>query len=93
MAFDGKIIAEWNTFEEAKRAIGLKDASTISKCAHNIEGQKTAYGYRWSIQYGKGKTELNVDTDDAARLFEIVVALDSEATAEALKNIIKRYDK
>lgn len=56
LSMDGKLIAEWNTFSEAARSLGIKDISLISKCAHHQ--RNSAYGFRWQMQLDDGQNFL-----------------------------------
>lgn len=87
MDLDGNLIAEWNTFEEAKRALGVKDATIISKCAHQLENRKTAYGYKWGIRYtDQGKQSSK--PDDIIELLKTAFKIAPEKTIQALQDII-----
>lgn len=50
LSMDGRLVAEWNTFSEAARSLGVKDISLISKCARHVGHRNSAYGFRWQIQ-------------------------------------------
>ena len=46
----GNIVAEWNSFIEAARSLGLEDSSLITKCAHHVKHRNSAYGYLWDVR-------------------------------------------
>lgn len=87
---DGNLVAEWNTFEEAKRALGLKDAAMISKCARHVENRKTAYGYKWDLRQEDISAGTAVDVPLASML-NAAYALAPDETRQQLLTIIQKY--
>lgn len=86
---EGKTIAEWNTFEEARRSLGIKDASTIARCAWHKKNWKTAYGYKWDIRY-KNDTEVPLEF---IKLLKEAYILAPDETRCRLKEIIGNYSQ
>lgn len=86
---DGNVIAEYNTFEEAKRALGIKDAAMISKCARHTEHRKTAYGYRWDMREEKAG-EIRCYDKSVLSLLDAAYALDPDETKRQLLKIIQK---
>lgn len=74
---EGNIIAEWNTFAEAARSIGIKDSSVISKCAHHAKYRDSAYGYRWGLRYDDCNLALDELCREAFKLapYETIMSL------------------
>lgn len=80
---NGNLIAEWNTFTEAARSLGVKDSSLISWCAHHTKHRNSAYGYRWDIQYDESYNDSVL-----AELSKKAFSLAPDETINALRNII-----
>lgn len=90
MDMEGNVIAEYNTFEEAKRALGIKDSAMIAKCAKRSENRKTAYGYRWELkQENAGETRCR--DKSILSLLDTAYTLDPEETKRQLLKIIQRH--
>lgn len=87
MDLDGNVIAVWNTFEEAKRALGLKCASLISKCANSVDHRKTAYGYKWAIRYNTQDSVSEIPSDVMGLLVKAFTLAPSK-TIKALNSVI-----
>ena len=87
MDLNGNVLAEWNTFEEARRAIGVKDASMINKCAHHVENRKTAYGYRWDLKWNSKTFKAD---NELLELLYTAFMLDPDETKRTLIEIIKK---
>ena len=90
MDMDGNVIAEYNTFEEAKRTLGIKDAAMISKCARNAENRKTAYGYRWKLRQEKDRG-MQCEDKSILSLLDTAYALEPDETKRQLLKIIQKY--
>lgn len=84
---EGNLVAEWNTFIEAARSLGVNDCSTISKCAHHLAHRNSCYGYKWDLVYCESNDDqFLIDLVQKAYKFA------PDETIVSLTKIIEKYD-
>ena len=91
MDLNENVIAEWNTFEEAKQFLEVKDASLISKCAHHSENRRTAYGYMWDLRQAEEHMVNTKKNSVPINLLNTAYALAPAETLRCLEEIIDKY--
>ena len=82
---EGNLVAEWNTFIEAARSLGVNDCSTISKCAHHLVHRNSCYGYKWDLVY--------CESNDDQSLIDLVQKAYKFAPDETIVSLIKIIEK
>ena len=88
LTLDGQLIAIWNTYEEAKRAVGVADASLISRCCQG-KSNKSAYGYRWKLVYIETEPENSTsEYQEAFDLFEMALKTSPQETVRVLQLLL-----